>query len=429
MLPPVTREGNYIEKRRQISHTNTCVMSSSRKRKAPDAAPAAGDDLVDHTASAASAAAAADAGGEKPLVWATKASLKEMRNRLRSVVSEATATDLAGTAASSGPGAVAAGRSRRSVGGAAAPSPSAAATAAAASSATATATTAVDPEQEDPATTAYLRAFQNAVADKVQGMCEVQDPSESREEDKLFGDVIQCCDDVRAARARLAATRARVARLSAATCSDALRISQAADDRACSVLEASTEHARMEKKTGCPLPLTPGPPAAATANGSSSNGGGSGAGGDDDDDDDQSDNNDGGGDVVAVPTYSGVDASVLEPKVSKLIGKLSELPGPLKALLQEIPELTASLSVSVQNVEAAMRTGNSRAEALLRKAPPTPLPGSKKKGKGAVAAAGGADDERPPPEEVRSAAREARVGQAKKQWQAEGVGMVGGIFN
>ncbi|CAN0448116.1 unnamed protein product [Pylaiella littoralis] len=268
-------------------------------------------------------------------------------------------------------------------------------------------------------------------------MCEVQDPRESREEDKLFEDVIQGCDNVWAARARLAATRARVARLSVATCSDALRVSQAADDRACSVLEAITEHARMEKETGGPLPLAPGPsPAGTAANGSSgsgnsSNGAGSDGGGGGGGGDHHSDNNAGGG-VVAVPTYAGVDASVLEPKVSMLIGKLSELPGPLKALLQEIPEVTASLSVTVQNVEAVMRTGNSRAEALLRKAPPTPLPGSKKKGKGAAAAAagaGGVDDERPPPEELRSAAREARVEQAKKRWQAEGVGMVGGIFN
>ncbi|CAN0492199.1 unnamed protein product [Ectocarpus sp. 8 AP-2014] len=269
---------------------------------------------------------------------------------------------------------------------------------------------------QDVATTAYLRAFQAAVADKVRDLCEVQDARESREEDELVGEIFQFSHDLRVARSRLYATRARVARLSADTCRDALRVSEAADDRACAVLEASTAHARRESETGGPLPLR--------IDDAASNGGG----GSDDDDLE----NGGGGGGRGGGIFQGLQTEVVEPKVSALIGKMAELPGPLKSVLQEIPELTASLAVSVQEAEAAIKAGQSRTEALLGKAPPTPL--STKKGKGAAGAAGAAganvvEDERYPPEDARAAAREARVQQARKEWEAIGVGVVGGIFN
>ncbi|CAM9824871.1 unnamed protein product [Ectocarpus sp. 8 AP-2014] len=268
---------------------------------------------------------------------------------------------------------------------------------------------------QDAATTAYLRAFQAAVADKVRELCDVQDARESREEDELVGEIFQFSHDLRAARSRLYATRARVARLSADTCRDALRVSEAADDRACSVLEASTAHARRESETGGPLPLR--------IDDAASNGGG---GSDDDDLENGGGGNRGGG------IFQGLETGVVEPKVSALIGKMAELPGPLKSVLQEIPELTASLAVSVQEAEAAIKAGQSRTEALLGKAPPTPL--SSKKGKRTTGAAGAAganvvEDERYPPEDARAAAREARVQQARKEWEAIGVGVVGGIFN
>ncbi|CBJ25478.1 expressed unknown protein [Ectocarpus siliculosus] len=268
---------------------------------------------------------------------------------------------------------------------------------------------------QDAATTAYLRAFQAAVADKVRDLCEVQDARESREEDELVGEIFQFSHDLRAARSRLYATRARVARLSADTCRDALRVSEAADDRACAVLEASTAHARRESETGGPLPLR--------IDDAASNGGGGS-------DDDYLENGGGGGRGGGI--FQGLETGVVEPKVSALIGKMAELPGPLKSVLQEIPELTASLAVSVQEAEAAIKAGQSRTEALLGKAPPTPL--SSKKGKGAAGAAGAAganvvEDERYPPEDARAAAREARVQQARKEWEAIGVGVVGGIFN
>ncbi|CAM9831437.1 unnamed protein product [Ectocarpus sp. 6 AP-2014] len=268
---------------------------------------------------------------------------------------------------------------------------------------------------QDAATTAYLRAFQAAVADKVRDLCEVQDARESREEDELVGEIFQFSHDLRAARSRLYATRARVARLSADTCRDALRVSEAADDRACAVLEASTAHARRESETGGPLPLR--------IDDAASNGGGGS-------DDDDLENGGGGGRGGGI--FQGLETGVVEPKVSALIGKMAELPGPLKSVLQEIPELTASLAVSVQEAEAAIKAGQSRTEALLGKAPPTPL--SSKKGKGAAGAAGAAganvvEDERYPPEDARAAAREARVQQARKEWEAIGVGVVGGIFN
>ncbi|CAM9639014.1 unnamed protein product [Ectocarpus fasciculatus] len=272
---------------------------------------------------------------------------------------------------------------------------------------------------QDPATAAYLRAFQAAVADKVRDLCEVQDARESREEDELVGEIFQFSRDLRAARSRLYATRARVARLSADTCRDSLRASEAADDRACAALEASTAHARRESETGGPLPLR--------IDAASNGGGGS--------DDEDLENGSGGSGSCSRGggIFQGLETAVVEPKVSTLIGKMAELPGPLKSVLQEIPELTASLAVSVQEAEAAVKTGQSRTEALLGKAPPTPL--SSKKGKGAAGGGGAAaganvvEDERYPAEDARAAAREARVQQARKEWEAIGVGVVGGIFN
>ncbi len=319
---------------------------------------------------------------DRPLVPATEEQLRELRLRIGSVADEDLAKGLAGKAGSGGPPpAVAASGGGKGGRDAAV-------------------------EKLDPTTTAYVRAFQDAVAGKVKAMCRLPTPRESQEEDELFGDVVRFCDEIQAAKVRLAATRTRVAGLSTATCSDAIRISEAADDRACCVLNASTEHARKEADTGGTLPVAP------ASNGVS--GGGDG---------------DVGPDMTA---FTGIDAGSVEPKVTALIGKLTQLPGPLKAVLQEMPELTASLAVSVQNAESVMEKRESRTEALLGKAPPTPLPG--KKGKAAAARGGGVgasgepEDERHPPEEVRSAAREARVEQARKEWEAGGLGVVGGVF-
>lgn len=371
----------------EAAHTRL-AMSSSRKRKAPDAAPA--------TAQASTnSSAAAGPRKEQPLVRATPDLLKEMRRRVRTVVDETTAKKLAEKASSTVPGA-AESRSKSSSGGGGA-------------AAAAVVPPAAD---EDPTATAYLRAFQAAVASHVRAMCEIPDPRELQEEDTIYEELLQSGVEAQAALARLAATRARIACLSVDTCRDALRVSEAADDRACSVLEARTKHARREKEIGGPLPLI------SAANGDS------GAGGGDGDDD-------GIGDAVA---FSGIDPSDLEPRVTRLIAEMSELPGPLKTWLQELPEHTAALAASVQNAELVMEKRDSRTEALLGKAPPTPLPSKKSRaaGAGAGAGAGGAageagDEQRP--EDVRSAAREARVEQARKEWEAGGVGMAASVFN
>lgn len=245
--------------------------------------------------------------------------------------------------------------------------------------------------KQDATTAAYLKAFQAAVASKVASMCDIQDAREKLEAEDLLNEISIFGEEMQTAREKLRATRARVARLSASVCNDSLRAAEAEDDRACEILEANAEQARREMEAGGPLPT------AGEEDGDGEPGGG----------------------------FSGIDANVLEPKVSLLIGKLSELPGPLKAVLQEIPELTASLAKTVQSVEAAMGAGQSRTEALLGKAPPTPIPAAK------VDAAGGqeAGGEERPPEEARASAREARVEQLRKEWEAAGVGTFGGIFS
>lgn len=365
------------------------AMSSSKKRKAPEAdIRTASTSGVAVSISSSAAAAAAAPGNERPLVWATPACLEALRHKIRAGVEETMETELAkkhppGVPAPPGNGTT-------SVHGSAAS------------------------QHEDPAMTAYLKAFPAAVMDKVRTMCRVQEPREAREEDELFEAISRHRENVRAARDRLESTRARIARLSADTCAAALRVSRAADERAGGVLEASIAHARREKEAGGPLPLRP----AAAA--------GSGSGSDDNLDEE-----------VMYPV--GVDLAAVEHQASALIGNLSELPGPLKAVRQEIPELTASIATSMKSVGDIMAEGGgSQTEALFDKAPPTPLPGKRRKraaGGGGAAENGGGErnEEEHPAEEVRSAARGARVGQARKEWQAEGLGvaggMVGGLFH
>lgn len=298
------------------------------------------------------------------MVPATEEGLKQMRRRIAIVVTETMKDRLAGSE-EKGKGKGAAGSS-------------------------------VARGKQDATTAAYLKAFQAAVASKVESMCDVQDAREKLEAEDLMNDIERFGEDMRAARERLRATRARVTRLSASVCNDSLRAAEAEDDRACEILEANAEHARREREAGMPLP---------TAGSEGSAGG------------------DGGGEGDS--GFSGIDGDVLEPKVSLLIGKLSELPGPLKAVLQEIPELTASLAKTVQSVEAAMGAGQSRTEALLGKSPPTPIPAVRADGGGKLRAGG----EGRPPEEARANAREARVEQARKEWEAAGVGTFGGIFS
>lgn len=251
--------------------------------------------------------------------------------------------------------------------------------------------------RQDATTAAYVKAYQAAVAFKVASMCHAQDAHERLEAEDLMNDIVQFGEDMQAERKRLRATRSLVARLFTSACNDSLRAAEADDDRACKVLEADAEHARREREAGGPLPLP-------------IEGEGRGAGG--------------GGVEHDGNGFSGIDADVLEPKVSMLIGKLSELPGPLKTVLQEMPELTASLAKTVQSVEAAMESGESRTEALLSKAPPTPLPAA-----GGGGGKPGAGDQRRPPEEVHANARETRVEQARKEWEATGEGTFGSIFS
>lgn len=346
-LNPV-REGGAIGLREDEAGARLpLATSSSRKRKA------------------ASITAPACAESKQPLVPATQVGLEEMRRRVATVVEETMRNRLAGAEQME--------KGREAAGSGAAGG------------------------QQDATTTAYLRAFQAAVAAKVRMMCDVQDAREQSEADELMKEIVQFYEDIRAARERLHATRARVSRLAVATCNDSLRVAKAADDRTAAALEAMVEQARKDKEDGFPLPPVDGV---------------DGAGGDD---------LDPAGDAAFV---SGIDAAVLEPKVSLLIGNLSELPGPLKSVLQEIPEWTTSLAKTIQSVETAMGVGESRTEALLDKSPPT-----LKKGKGRGSAGGGAAaDRRQAPEEARATAREARVGQARKEWQATGTGVLGGVF-
>lgn len=245
-------------------------------------------------------------------------------------------------------------------------------------------------QKTHPSKTAYLKPFQSAIMKKVRSASNVRDDREMRETEELVTEINQFVDEMQVAMERLRARRAQVSRLSTETCQEHLRIAKAADDRASTALQAKADQARKQRDDGEMILLSDGALSSI-------------------DDID-----------AAAGLFAGIDGDVLEPKVSLLIGKLSELPGPLKSVLQEIPELTASLAKMVQNVENAMNIRESRTEALLNKAPPTPL----SKGSNAVTiAAGGA-------KEMRATAREARVEQAMKEWEASaGVGMLGERFS
>lgn len=303
-----------------------------------------------------------------PLVPVTKEGLTEMRRRVATVAEETVRTSLVGR--------VGKGKGKSSVGGASA--------------------TSTGSDQDTAATASYLRAFQAAIMTKVASACDMQDAQEQREANDLMEEILRFNDEMQCTRERLEATRARVAKLAATTCNDSLRIAKVTDDRIAAALNAKTAQARKDCDAGVP-------PAAV---------GGAGV------------NDDGLG--AAGDSFAGLEQGALEPKVSLLIGKITELPGPLKSVLQEMPELTASLAKTVQSVEAAMSVEESRTESLLGKAPPTPIV------KGNGGAAGGEDgghlDSRFP-EDVRATAREARAKQAREELEAGGAGVLGRIFS
>lgn len=237
--------------------------------------------------------------------------------------------------------------------------------------------------KENVNTNAYVRQFAAAIMAKARSMCDVKDAEQQREADALMAEIIELNEDMQKTSARLNATRARVARLNLTTCADSLRVSKAAEDRAAAAaLEAGATLGR------------------AVAGGVA-----------------VADN------ALDTSGFSGLEAGVLEPKVSMLIGAIAELPGPLKAILQELPELTTSLSTTVQSVEAAVGVGESRTEALLDKAPPVPL--GSKRGRGGRRIGG---NHHPPREAARATAREMRVEQARMERAAGGNGRLGEIF-
>lgn len=249
----------------------------------------------------------------------------------------------------------------------------------------------------DPATLAgvepYLTRFQEMVLSKIASMCDVKGVEAQHEADELSMQIEQLFAHSRHTIARLNATRARVARLGLETCSDALRISKLAEDR----------KAELLAKSGGDC-------------------GGSGGG-------------DGNGQGAQHSEFCGMEAGVLEPalepKVSMLIGAIAELPGPLKAVLQELPELTSSLSKTVRSVQAAIGVGESRTEALLGKVPPAPLGnrgGQRGAGLGPGGEGHGAEGHKPP-EIARATARERRAKEARLQREAGGAGMLGEIMN
>lgn len=249
---------------------------------------------------------------------------------------------------------------------------------------------------------AYLKHFQAMVAAKAESMCDTTRGAELELElEELAARIAPILENRQRTIARLAATRARVSRLAVSTCSDALRISNATEPSALSAGASSSESKSAGQRVGEAgggemMPVGGG------ASGSASGGGRS---------------------TPADTEFSGLEEGVLEPKVSMLIGAIAELPGPLKAVLRELPELTSSLTRTVQSVEAAIGMKESKTEALLAKAPPAPL-GNRGGRAGGVTGAAGIDAGGllPPPAVARAAARATRVEQAKIQRAGAGRG-------
>lgn len=237
-------------------------------------------------------------------------------------------------------------------------------------------------ELVDPATTKYLMRFLAGVMTKAESMCKVTDVKQQQEAEKTMEEILSLYEDMERTTSSLTATRTRVTRLGASTCADSLRISKGIDDRKVAALKAS-----IDRSASHALPQT-------------------------------------GGDPLDTG-FSGLEAGVLEPKVSMLIGAIAELPGPLKAVLQELPELTSSLATTVQSVEATLGLRESRTEALLAKAPPAQLGTTRGRARGLGDI--GRDRGSPPPEVVRANAREARVEQARLERAAAGAGRLGQI--
>lgn len=266
-----------------------------------------------------------------------------------------------------------------------------------------------DDDEDDETTAAFLKAFQLGVLSKVESVCDLPDATEQqKQEESLLSEIFEYVTELEAKKARLRAARERVARLSAATSSKSLRISEATEDRITAALEAKVDQSKKEREAGGPLL----PPAGSN--------------------DDGVVHHSAAAAVDVDSNFEGIDASVLEPKVSYLIGKLSELPGPLKAVLQENPELTASLVKTVQSVKAAMGAAESQTEALLRKAPPAPLAKKAKVGvgQGAEAGPGGTNAEvAGDGGDANAKAKAARLEHARRGWEAAGIGLHGGHFS
>lgn len=244
--------------------------------------------------------------------------------------------------------------------------------------------------------TGYMKPFLSMVATRAASMCETAgSEAEQLEIDELMSRISSMLEERQRTVALLRASRARVDRLAVSTCSDTLHFSTMTEDAALGASDSNTANNTTTGSSNMAQQQLAGDVVSA--------GGGR--------------RNAAGENIELM----GLEEGVLEPKVSTLIGAIAELPGPLKALLRELPEVASSLIRTVQSVETAVEMEESKTEAVLGRMPPAPLRkkaisgggGSDKVGAGATAAAGDPGRLLPPPNVARAAVRATKMEQVR----------------
>ncbi|CAM9540464.1 unnamed protein product [Discosporangium mesarthrocarpum] len=244
-------------------------------------------------------------------------------------------------------------------------------------------------------TQANLTAYQAAVMEDVVSFCEVKEVREEREAYEILESLAEVNKDLQDTKARLRIKRARVMQLATAAYKDELEASNARQERRIGAL--AHQVSGQGAKAGEGATAKPGGDGGEHAtrvlesdpNSTKHGGGGSSV------------------DSLAVhrgdsngSAVSGLDERVLESKVSALIMAMADLPGPLKSLLQELPERRDALASTLQAVESSLASSGSVTEDMLRKTVPSAGAGKGKR------------TERHHPGAARVTAREAKSKQA-----------------
>ncbi|CAM9340944.1 unnamed protein product [Choristocarpus tenellus] len=204
---------------------------------------------------------------------------------------------------------------------------------------------------------AYLSGYRDAVMESLTSSCEIKGVREQREADELMESVLQLNQDMQDIIVPLKTKRARVMRLAEAARNKEIEASRAREKREEAENLAGLRGAASETGVG----------GKAEVGGSALGEGGVGAEVVRSEEYEKIDS--GGAGVSNGTLSSALDESVLKTKLSGLIGVMADTPGPLKSLLQEIPERKKAIASTLRTVHSSLASTRSMTEELLQKLP------------------------------------------------------------